>query len=330
MSILVDIKSQLADAFNAEHGTSWKFEELTVEGLAKVDSTYPPAFRVRNTIITLAKDNKMTNVGYDRIDVAPHVVIPEGIKFALPRTANGTIRQLASRISKRVGITFEANDFEDTKYDIASMPGTLRFTIGEKSLRFLPGTYFEVSVPSAYLVKNGICELAPFSLDGTPDMFQLGHENGAQNNGTRANPAVSTAKFDYTPVGHILRQWLPYAIHADDDRLIKGYTGVAGMLVAALTSIDGIPWQALVYGSTPFNIGNGWCVYNGPSKHAKAWLVRGYHPEQQQFMAAIDLVSEDYDNVLVIRINTSYNSNLQCSFAVFHYNDVIEVPNAVN
>lgn len=330
MSILVDIKSQLADAFNAESGTDWKFEELTVQGIAKVDSTYPPAFRVRNTIITLVKDGKMVNVGYDRVDVAQHVTIPEGIKFALPRTADGTIRQLASRISKRVGIAFEASDFEDTKYTIASMPGTLRFTISDKSLRFIPGTYFEVTLPSAYIVKNGICELAPFTLDGTPDMFQLGHENGSQNNGTRANPAVNTAKFDYTPVGHILRQWLSYATHADDDRLIKGYTGFAGMLVAALTSIDGIPWLSNVSGTTPYNIGNGWCVYNGPTKDAKAWLVRGYHTEQQQFMAAIDLISTDYDNVMVVRINTSYNSNLQCSFAVFHYNDVIEVPNATH
>lgn len=328
MSILVDIKSQLADAFNTAHGTAWKFEELTVQGLAKVDSTYPPTFRVRNTIVTLVKDDMMTNVGYDRIDIAPHVVIPEGITFALPRTANGTIRQLASRISKRVGVEFEANDFEDTKYDIASMPGVLRFTIAEKSLRFLPGTYFEVNVPSAYLVKNGICELAPFTLDGTPDMFQFGHENGSQNTGTRANPAVNTAKFDYTPVGHILRRWVPYAQHADDERLIKGYTGATGMLLAALTSIDGIPWLANTTGSTPYNIGNGWCVYNGPSKDAKAWLVRGFHLEQPQFLAAIDLVSEDYDNVMVVRINTSYNSNLQCSFAVFHYNNVIEAPNA--
>ena len=156
MSILVDIKSQLADAFNAESGTDWKFEELTVQGIAKVDSTYPPAFRVRNTIITLVKDGKMVNVGYDRVDVAQHVTIPEGIKFALPRTADGTIRQLASRISKRVGIAFEASDFEDTKYTIASMPGTLRFTISDKSLRFIPGTYFEVTVPSAYIVKNGM------------------------------------------------------------------------------------------------------------------------------------------------------------------------------
>lgn len=330
MSILVDIKSQLADAFNAENGTNWKFEELTVQGLAKVDSTYPPAFRVCNTIITLVKGDKMTNVGYDRIDVAQHVTIPEGIKFALPRTANGTIRQLASRISKRVGVAFEANDFEDTKYTIASMPGTLRFTIAEKSLRFLPGTYFEVNVPSAYLVKNGICELAPFTLDGTPELFQFGHAVGSQSSGTRANPAISTAKFDYTPVGHILRQWLPYTSYADDDRLIRGYTGSTGLLLAALQSIDDIPWVVNTGASLPFNLAHSWCLYNGPVEGAKAWLVRGYDLEPQQFLAAVDLNITDYDNVMILRINYGRANNLQCSVAAFHYNDKIEAPNADN
>ena len=330
MSIIVDIKSQLADAFNAEHGTTWKFEELAIQGLAKVDSTYPPAFRVRNTIITLVKDGKLTNVGYDRIDVAPHVAIPEGIKFALPRTADGNIRQLASRISKRVGVAFEANDFEDTKYNIASLPGTLRFTIGAQSLRFIPGTFFDVEIPSAYLVKNGVCELAPFTLDGTPELFQFGHAVGSQSSGTRANAAINTAKFDYTPVGHIIRQWLPYAGYADDDRLIRGYTGVAGMLVAALTSIDGIPWTVNTAAGGAFNLGYAWCVYNGPAKGARAWLARGYDLEPQQFLAAVDLNIDDYDNVMLLRLNYARATNLQASFAAFHYNDVIEVPNADN
>jgi len=318
MSAYISIEEQLTAAFNTAKGSNWTWADLEVRAVALTDFTYPPQYRSTNTLVTLGHEEDVVNVGYDRLPVADHLNMPEGLKFALPKTANGKCRQLAPYLGRTIGIDFAPSDIADDTYALNSTLANINLRIAPTSLRWLPGGVIPLTLVHRYRLRNGICEMMPIQFNHTPDQWYTDHQAYSQI-GTRASPLLHTADNDYTPIRNILRNVAVYDAYAT--KLINGGTGFEQQLPAAIASVDGLPWQ--VSGSnTVFNLCNSWAVYNGPTAGARGWAVRTYQLEGTDLRAIMSLVNPDFDRVLIMRLHERNCTNLQSSHVVFHYNEV--------
>ena len=326
MGALFAVEKQLADTFNSTHNTDYAFSDLIIAELAVIGSNFPADFQAYNTEITLLKDDLGVAVVYSRALLAKYVLLPEGYKFALPKTANGSLKQLIPYLAKSTGIDFTDRDFEEGQYTIDSTLTSLSFKTAATSLRWVPGQTFTVSLPGKYRLTDAGCELLPITLAVGPDQWVEEHTRLGQNNGSKLLPMVTSSNTDYTPIAHILRAigcvtmgW------ANDNRLMTRIAGVLAALVAALRSVDGLDWT---YNSTaaPYNLYYAYPAYNGPTKYAKGFSIGGgyFGVTPKDFCISLDGADLSYDNVLVLRLNTAYCSGLQDCNLFFHYNDSLK------
>lgn len=317
MSAYISIKEQLAAAFNKSKGSNWKWEELEVRAIALTDFTYPPQYRATNTLITLGHGDDVVNVGYDRLPVADHLTVPEGIKFALPKTANGKVRQLAPYLGRTIGIDFDETDFVDEIYVLNSNLANINLKIAPTSLRWLPGGVIPLTLAHRFRLRNGVCEMMPIQFNHTPDQWYTDHQAYSQIN-TRASPLLLTADNDYTPIRNILRNVAVYDTYTTDR--FQSITGFDQQLAAAMASVDGFPW-VLTSDSRNFNLRETWAVYNGPTAGARGWAIRSYQLEGADLRAILSLVNPEYDRVLIMRLHETVCANLQSNMVVLHYNE---------
>lgn len=317
MSAYISIKEQLAAAFNKAKDSNWKWEDLEVRAIALTDFSYPPQYRTTNTLITLGHGDDVVNVGYDRIPVADHVVVPEGIKFALPKTANGRIRQLAPYLERVIGLEFDATDFVDETYVLNSNLANINLRIAPTSLRWMPGGVIPLTLVHRFRLRNGVCEMMPIQYNHTPDQWYTDHQ-AYSHIGTRASPVLLTADNDYTPIRNILRNVAVYDAYTTDR--IQDINGFDQQLAAAMASVDGLPW-VIAADYRNFNLKESWVVYNGPTAGARGWAIRSYQLEGTDLRAVMSLVNPEYDRVLIFRLHERICTNLQSNMVVLHYNE---------
>lgn len=317
MSAYISIKEQLAAAFNKAKGTKWKWEDLEVRAIALTDFTYPPQYRATNTLITLGKDDDVVNVGYDRVPVADHLTVPEGIEFALPKTANGKVRQLAPYLGRTLGLDFDASDFLDDSYVLNSTLANINLVIAPTSLRWLPGGTIPLTLAQRFRLRNGVCEMMPIQFNHTPDQWYTDHQ-AYSHIGTRASPLLLTADNDYTPIRNILRNVAVYDTYATNR--LGSLTGFDQQLAAAMASVDGLPW-VITSDNRNFNMNQTWAVYNGHTAGARGWAIRSFQLEGTDLRAIMSLVNPNYDRVLILRLHERACTNLQSNMVVLHYNE---------
>lgn len=317
MSAYISIKDQLTAAFNKAKGSKWKWEDLEVRALVLTDFTYPPQYRTTNSLITLGKDDDVVNVGYDRVPIADHLTVPEGIKFALPKTANGKVRQLAPYLHRVIGLEFDESDFVDDTYVLSSNLANINMQIGPNSLRWLPGGVIPLTLVQRFRLKNGVCEMMPIQFNHNPDQWYTDHATYSAI-GTKASPLLLTADNDYTPIRNILRNVAVYDAYAT--KLIQSITGFDQQICAAMASVDGLPW-VITADNRNFNMNGTWAVYNGPTAGARGWAVRSYQLEGTDLRAVMSLVNPNFDRVLILRLHERACTNLQSNMIVLHYNE---------
>lgn len=318
MSAYISIEKQLAASFNKAKGTELAWEDLEVRAIALTDFTYPPQYRATNTLITLGHGEDVVNVGYDRLPIAEHLTMPEGIKFALPKTANGSCRQLAPYLGRVLGLDFSESDLMDDKYTLNSNLANINLRTAPSSLRWLPGGVIPLTLVHRFRLRNGVCEMMPIQYNHTPDQWYTDHQAYSQIN-TRASPLLLTADNDYTPIRNILRNVAVFDSYTTDR--FQSITGFDQQLAAAMASVDGLPW-VITSDYRNFNLRETWAVYNGPTAGARGWAIRSYQLEGADLRAPMSLVNPEYDRVLILRLHETICTNLQSNMVMLHYNEV--------
>lgn len=320
MSVYISIEQQLTDAFNQQLGTDYAWADIELRALASPDFTYPPQYRATNTVATMGVGDEVVNVGYDRISIVEHFTMPEGLVFALPKTANGQIRQLAPYLGRTLGIDFQESDLQDDKYTLNSSLSSIVLRTAKTSLRWLPEESLTLTLPHRYRLRNGQCEMMPIQFNHGPDQWYTDHVRFNNYTGTRVFPPLLTGNVDYTPIREILRGVSVLDDYADDPRFPKNGLGYDQMLASAIASVDGQAWL-VAGGVNKFNLLNAWPQYNGPTAGARSWALRTYTQDAADLMAVLELVNPDFDRVLIMRTNENTTSNLFPNFSVFHYNE---------
>lgn len=325
MSALIDIKQQFVDIFNTSSGLNVTYSDLKVQGPVAVDATYPPAYRTKNTVVTFTHGDKILNVSYDRTAISDRLAVPGGITLALTHDQDGTIHKLLPLLSKRVGVEIEPHEIVEGTFDVTALPGTIELTTTSASLRWLPGTTLTLKFNGKYRIADGVCELVPVAFSYTPDLWENDGALANQSGGTRTHPNVCTGQFDYTPIANILRcvRSLPTYASGGDGPMIINYYGNNIALIEALRSVDGIPWVISGSNNVNYNLYYAWIVYNGPAKGAKAAMIRGYSPDPNELMAAADIRESEFDNVMLLRLNYSYNGGQLPALLPIHYNNAL-------
>ena len=143
--------------------------------------------------------------------------------------------------------------------------------------------------------------------------------------GTKADPAILTSRYDYTPIRGILKHIRPYPdmstnVWIGDARLLK-------RLMVGLTQVDGNPWTFDMGASkTAWNIAGVRCVYNGKVADltpAKA-MSRNIPKNMLTFLKP---ARSGFTHVMILRMGssgvtqTTYGvSNMAADCAIMHYN----------
>lgn len=319
MSAYISIEDQLTAAFNTAKNTKLQWKDLEVRSIVTPDFTYPPQYREKNTLVTLGNKLDVVNVSYDRVPIAEHLTVPEGIKLALPKSANGNTTQLLPYISKAVGIDFTATDFVEAEYVISTSLRNIALTVAPTSLRWVPGGVLTVSVAGMYKLRNGQCEHIPIALAWlTPDQFNADHVAAGQK-GTSTSPLILTGGIDYTPIRNILRNVAVYDAYATSR--LTSITGFHQQIAAAMASVDGYPW-VVASSAVKYNLMDAWPVYNGPTAGARGFAVRTVNQELPERRSMVSLVNLDYDRVLIMRVNPLQCTGIQNNMVLLHYNEV--------
>lgn len=321
MSVLIDIKQQFVDSFNADSGLSLTYSDLKVQGPVAVDATYPPAYRTKNTVITFSYQDKILNVSYDRIAIENTLGVPGGVTIALPFDTDGTTHKLLDEVSKRLGEPITPLDIVNETFDVSKLPGTIELTVASTSLRWLPGTKLLLNVKGTYRIVDGVCEQVPLVFSYTPDSYEAEGVAVNQKNGLRTHPVFNTGQFDYTPIAHLFRNLRSLPTYSTTGANIINLYTINNVMVEALRSVDNIPWIITTNVAYMYNLYAAWVVYNGPTEGAKAALIRSYTVDPNELVAALDIRETEFDNVMLLRLNTTYNTKSLPALLPIHYNN---------
>ena len=319
MSSLASIKDQFASIFNKASGLNVKYEDLKKQGPVAIDASYPPGYRTRNTVITFTNSDKILNVSYDRTPIADRVGMPGGVPVALTADQDGSYYKLLPLISERLGVEIEQNEIAPGTFDIESMPGVVTLTATSASLRWLPGSTFEVKIMGSYRVHDGVCEMVPMDFPYKPDIWEAASTAANQADGTRCHPVLHTGQYDYTPIAHILRSYRSRQIFDEPGTAILASVDIS--LAYALNSIDGLDWKISTSSNQTSNFYGVRIIYNGPAKDAKGFVLKSNVEEVGDTLPAADIRDTEFDNVMLIWLNYLYNKTTLPALMPIHYNN---------
>lgn len=319
MSSLASIKDQFASIFNKASGLNVKYEDLKRQGPVAIDASYPPGYRTRNTVVTFTNSDKILNISYDRTPIADRVGMPGGVPIVLTMDQDGSYYKLLPLISERVGVVIEQNEIAPGTFDIESMPGVITLTATSASLRWLPGSTFEVKIMGSYRVHDGVCEMVPMDFPYKPDIWEAAGKAVNQADGTRCHPVLNTGQYDYTPIANILSGYRSRQLYSEGGTTIVA--AVDTFLVHALNSIDGLDWKISTNGNQISNFYGARIIYNGPAKDAKGFVLKGNVEEVGDTLAAADIRATEFDNVMLIWLNSTYNKTMLPGVVPIHYNN---------
>lgn len=319
MSQFFDPLEFYAREYTKASGVEVTKEQITVESVSPVPNYYPPEKRVKNTLAKIVYNNVPVNVFYNRVSFTRYSGVSVKASLVLPYNTTGKVRDLVPLLNKTFGWNFAPEEFDDTSFSLSPVPATITFQLSSVCRFFLPAS-FSLPVGGSYELIDGELFLTPFDFAYTPDNYAEDYANAGLT-GSKASAPLQTARFDYTPVREVIRNWYTHYSWIDDQRLVTDRLQANGLLLAALKSVDGQDWT-VGNGTYKNDIYKAWGVYNGPTKGARGVMAMMYR-SLPDVLATLDLVNEEFDNVLVLRGNVT-GSNTYGDCYLFHYNDSVK------
>lgn len=325
MNLYIDPMVFFADQYTKATNVPVGPDDIVIEYVSTVPNYYPPESRVKNTMARVMYDKLPVIVFYDRVSIARYVWADMAPAISLPSDAKGNVRELIPRINQAYGLSLTPEEIEDDRYEITSSLTSVVVRLSQSCRYFLPES-FTVKIGGVYEVVGDVVQHVPFDINYHPFIYK---ELEASRTGDRAVSSSFhlTAKNDYTPVADILRGIdFPSAAGA-----IINYTGLHGVLVNALKSVDGLDWNVVSVGaSNKQSMYNAYVLYNGPTDMARGSNVM-YSGVLPDFSATLDLVNPEFDNVLIMglywnAVTYPYTGHHQqtLSGCLFHYNNSIK------
>lgn len=322
MARFVDALEFYAREYTKATGVAATKDEIKVLEVMSVPNFYPIEMRAKNAIAKIIHGKVPVNVFYDRVSIANYVRSTDLPSIILPYNANGKVRQLVPKLNEILGTQFLPEEVNDDVYEINASLTKITFRLND-SCRLFMSYDITVNVGGTYEVVDGEVYHVPIPISNGPDMYEANHVTEQGANVSLAHPTIMTARFDYTPVGAILK--CVHAISADNGNAFKIFdrAGFTGMVLAALKSVDGQEWTVDATGARPHNLYYAHPYYNGPTAGARTFSAGRVNIPWGD-MAMLDLVDESFDNVLLMRIPKSSVNKSFPQMAAFHYNNSVK------
>lgn len=320
MNIFYDIVEMLTREYNKLTRKSKLASQLSFSDAAP-SVNYPVVrYRVKNSYVVATDDEgQAVNVFYDRIatTVLANIVNNQVGRTGFPLMSNAglTVRSIVPSINRAYGLSILPQEVVDGPFDPTTATSiTLTFTAG--SLHFNNQGSITFPIVGSYKLDNGVCIIKPTVYNYKPGVWD---EPLAVQSGTKTNLMLQTAKTDYTPIAHILLQFQGLTYAADSRLMNSSYIRQYG-LIAAMKSVDGLPWNLLPTDSDEFNLYNGWILYNGSAKRLKGLFVypNFVNLNDKLIQLAADLTDDSYDRIMLISGGLSGKMYTAC--AMLHYN----------
>lgn len=320
MARFVDPLEFYAQEYTKATGVAVTKNDITVLDVMTVPNYYPIEMRSKNAIAKVIHEKLPVNIFYDRVNIANYVRPTDLPSIVLPYNADGTVRQLLPKLNEILGTQFLPEEIVDDRYEINASLTKITFRLNDKCRLFKPYDIV-INVGGTYEVVNGEVYHVPFPIGRGPDMYEDNHvaERGA--NASLAHPTIMTARFDYTPVGAILKSVHGFNIDNGNAFKIFDRAGFNGMLMAALKSVDGQDWT-FDTATVPYNLYYAMPYYNGPTAGARAFNAGRLNIPWGD-MPMLDLVDESFDNVLLMRLPSPVSKAFP-QMAAFHYNNSVK------
>lgn len=321
MARFVDVLEFYAQEYTKATGVAVKKEDVTVLAVMTVPNFYPIEMRSKNAIAKLIHNNLPVNIFYDRANITNYVRTTDLPSIMLPFNADGKVRQLVPKLNEILGTEFLPEEVEDDSYVINDALTKITFRLNDNCRLFKPYDIV-VNVGGAYEIVDGQVYLKPTVTARGPDMYEDNHNLEMGVGASLAHPAIMTARFDYTPVGPILKSVHGISVDNGDLFKINNRSGFTGMVLAALKSVDGQDWSWDT-AARPYNLYYALPYYNGPTAGARSFNAGRINIPWTD-MSILDLVDESFDNVLIMRIPKSTANKSFPQMAVFHYNNSVK------
>lgn len=320
MNIFYDIVEMLTREYNKLTRKSKLASQLSFTDAAP-SVNYPVVkYRVKNSYVVATDDEgQAVNIFYDRIatTVLANIVNNQVGRTGFPLMSNAglTVRSIVPSINRAYGLSILPQEVVDGPFDPTTATSiTLTFTAG--SLHFNNQGSITFPIVGSYKLDNGVCIIKPTVYNYKPGVWD---EPMSAQSGTKTSLMLQTAKTDYTPIAHILLQFQGL-IYASDNRLMNSVYARQYGLIAAMKSVDGLPWNISPTDSDEFNLYNGWILYNGSAKRLKGLFVypNFVNLNDKLIQLAADLTDDSYDRVMLISGGLSGKMYTAC--AMLHYN----------
>lgn len=231
---------------------------------------------------------------------------------------------LALSLSTGFGIPIIGSDIDPASISLSSNGLAISFRIADASKMYKPLWHqftlkvFTVLTDGKFYGQADLASMHPYIWSQDVVATDTAY-------GTKADPAILTSRYDYTPIRGILKHIRPYPDMSTnawiaDARLCK-------RLIVGLTQVDGNPWVFDVGTSkVAWNIAGARCVYNGkvadltPAKAMNRNIPKNLLP-------FLKPARSGFTHVMILRMGssgvtqTAYGvSNMAADCAILHYN----------
>lgn len=302
MGLFINPMEFYAKEYSKATGTAVTADDIELQSITAVPNYYPPENRVKNTMAKVVHGKVPVNIFYDRVSFSRYAWPASMPSITLPSDCAGKVRNLIPKIREVFGIEFLPEEIEDDTFTIS--PTLNQIVVRLTAVcRYFTQESFTLKVAGSYEVVDGQVIHVMLEESADPDAWREGSIAWYGAAAKLPHSTIMTARIDYTPIADILREFYPRSVFTDDWRLIRNRSGTNGLLLAAMKSVDGLPWTS-ENASRMNNLYMAYITYNGPTKHAKTHGLHwsGTLPMEQQ--AIMDLVNLDFDNVMIITLRT--------------------------
>lgn len=326
MGLFINPMEFYAKEYSKATGNTVTADEIELRSITAVPNYYPPENRVKNTMAKIVHGTVPVNIFYDRVSFERYAWPASMPSITLPTDCGGKVRNLIPKIKEVFGIEFLPEEIEDDTFVIS--PTLNQITVRLSAVcRYFTQEPFTLKVAGSYEVVDGQVMHVMLEEAADPDAWREGAIYWYGANAKLPHSTIMTARIDYTPIGDILREFYPRSAFTDDWRLIRNRSASNGLLLAAMKSVDGLPWTSENV-SRMNNLYMASVTYNGRTKHAK---THGLHwssllPMEQQ--AIMDLVNTDFDNVMILTLRVLSSGvwpapKQTAQHVVLHYNNSV-------
>lgn len=318
-----DIPKRLVREFNKANNTALTVDSVDFVDPRPVTSLSPKPNTTCNTAISMQlKANQIytgeTTLYYDRLDLgATFKHAPLGTLLPIKASKATGTHDLLDELSIRLGARLSKADFYND-------PMTVTMGVSPLTIRAKPGS----------LLWTGSLTILTWHFDSDTDILvdypgkQWTYSDALADINNKINGKYVIShycyNFDYTTQAAVLKT-VPASPGVTPVYLTS--LTLLNNLQAALVAVDSQDWVVKTsYTTAGYNLYHCWALYNGPTDQ---WLNQfdlypgfGGPTMNEAYKKFNTLFSTEYDNVLVIQLDTPAMSSVgwPC-YAIFHYND---------